>query len=188
MARACSGGSGGISISASFHHNLARLGRLALAQASSWAASKMASQNATKVGGHRRQIIDGDQHPVLLGVQGRHDGGGQVADAEAIDQTAQLWPIPSGRDRGHRGWRPVPGRTVSISRFPASPERFQELALAWCSLTWITMRCWRGNSRSMTASSTADLPMPGGPVSSGCRPCVPRGRSVPPGLRGRSVR
>jgi hypothetical protein len=80
-------------------------------------------------GGDRGQVVDRDQHPAVVGVQGRDDGGGQVADAEAVDRALELGPFQRGGVQGVEARIQLQHGGFQQTRFQQPARQLQELAL-----------------------------------------------------------
>ena len=75
------------------------------------------------------EVVHRDQHPALVGVQGRDDGGGQVADAEPVDLALDLGPFQRGGVEGVEARVQFQRRGFQQTAFQQAARHFQKLAL-----------------------------------------------------------
>ena len=80
-------------------------------------------------GGDGGEIVHRDQDPAPVGVDGRDDGGGQVADAEPVDLPLDPGPLEGGGVQGVEAGVQFQRRGLEQAAFQQAPRQFQKLAL-----------------------------------------------------------
>ena len=75
------------------------------------------------------EIVHRDQDPAPVGVNGRDDGGGQVADAEPVDLALEPGPFQRGGVEGVEARVQLQRRGLQQAAFQQAPRQFQKLAL-----------------------------------------------------------
>jgi len=103
--------------------------RFSLAQASKLRRVEHGQPERHQGGGDGGQVIDRDQHPAPVGVEGRDDGGGQVADAEPVDRALEPGPFQRGGVQGVEARVQLQRGGFQQTRFQQPARQLQELAL-----------------------------------------------------------